>query len=351
MKNFFYFVVIFSVFFLIGCSPKAGIDPHLSVEEKIEIKQEFNSLFVGKWNIENNSDISSKSIAQCYINSLEFTSEGNYILKVSDLNDSSKEPRFFNGVYLISFDESDPTKVEVDKIFLMQENYSEEASLPQAGSVATFDSIKISEQGDLSFNIIFGQQTSDFCNIGQNLSIDAKKEEPIVSDAPEDSNHFKIQKKWRLIRIDAQSAGNGDTTAISDPLCKLFEEEWESRCVETPENPTSEGCYPSNTVVITFTGYGTYLWAFYDVQGKPVHFEDGRWRWVEKSPQDYSQFEVDFDQSQEYNQIISIVELSDDSFVVEERQEETVNGVTFELIFKYGFQPSKFNYTPESCNL
>jgi len=340
-----------ALFFLIGCSPKAGIDPHLSVEEKIEIKEEFNSLFVGKWNIENNSDNSSKGIAQCYINSLEFTNEGKYILKVSDLNDPSKRPRFFNGVYLIIFDESDPTKIEVDKVFLMQENYNEEASLPEIGSVATFDSINISDQGDLSFNVSFGQQTSEFCNVGQKLSIDARKEEPIISDAPEDSNHFKIQKQWRLIRIDAQSSGNGDTSVISDPLCKLFEEEWESRCVETPENPTSEGCYPSNTVVITFTGYGTYLWTFYDVQGKPVHYEDGRWRWVEKSPQDYSQFEVDFDQSQEYNQTISIVELSDDNFVVEERQQETVNGVVFELIFKYGFQPASFNFTPSNCSI
>ena len=349
MKNFFYIAFIFSLLFFIGCSPKAGIDPHLSVEEKIEIKEEFNSFFVGKWNIENNSGGSSKSTVQCYINSLEFTSEGKYILKVSDLNDSSKEPRFFNGVYVISFDESDPTKVEVDQIFLMQENYNEEASLPQIGSIATFDSIEISEQGELSFNVAFGE-AQDFCYVDQNLSIDARKEEPIVSDAPEGSNHFKIQKQWRLIRVDAQSGGNGETTSISDPLCKLFVEEWESRCEETPENPTSEGCYPSNTVVITFTEYGTYLWTFYDVQGKPVHFEDGRWRWVEKSPQDYSQFEVDFDQSQEYNQIISIVELSDTNFVVEERQEETVNGVTFELIFKYGFQPSSFNFVPTDCN-
>ena len=184
MKNFFYIAFIFSLLFFIGCSPKAGIDPHLSVEEKIEIKEEFNSFFVGKWNIENNSGGSSKSTVQCYINSLEFTSEGKYILKVSDLNDSSKEPRFFNGVYVISFDESDPTKVEVDQIFLMQENYNEEASLPQIGSIATFDSIEISEQGELSFNVAFGE-AQDFCFVDQNLSIDARKEEPIVSDAPE----------------------------------------------------------------------------------------------------------------------------------------------------------------------
>ena len=156
-----------------------------------------------------------------YINSLEFTSEGKYILKVLDINDSSKEPRFFNGVYVISFDESDPTKVEVDQIFLMQENYNEEASLPQIGSIATFDSIEISEQGELSFNVAFGE-AQDFCYVDQNLSIDARKEEPIVSDAPEGSNHFKIQKQWRLIRVDAQSGGNGETTSISDPLCCLL---------------------------------------------------------------------------------------------------------------------------------
>lgn len=351
LRNFFYLTFIFLLFSLVGCRPKSGIDPHLTAEEVLEIKEEFNSLFVGKWNVENGSKSSSKSSGQCYIMSLEFTNEGKYILKVGDANDNSKGPRFFNGVYLISFDQSDPTKIEVDKVFLMQDNYDEEASLPQIGSIATFDSIKISNEGGLSFNVTFGQETSNFCSVGQNLTVDASKEEPLVSDAPEDSNHFKIQKRWRLIRIDAQSGTDGSTQNIPNPLCKLFEEEWESRCVETPENPTSEGCYASNTVVITFTGYGTYLWAFYDVQGKPAHFEEGSWRWVEKSPQDYSQFEVGFDESENYSQIISILELTENSFVAEERQQETINGVTSEVIYKYGFQPADLNYTPSNCNL
>lgn len=339
-------IALFSLLVL-SCGSSSGIDPHLSLEQQQEAT-EIN--LVGKWKIRPpqtfGKSSSLKFNADCTIDEIEFFEEGDYILVVSVLEGDGEEvSKVFRGKYDLLFTENGDDLL-LEKIVLMEQNYISSNNFPSLGSIATIDEIELTDIS-VSFRIQLGEGTNEFCNTGQSIELAGDKEEQIAPDAAEDSNHIRFQNEWRFISVTATS-DNPDAPQNEEVLCELFEGEYFDRCYDESTGEFSGDCPQANTVTLLISGYGTYLFSYYDVNENLLSTEQGDWRWRTDSSTAFTVFEVKSPDEtfEESNTIINIVQISDTALQLSENTTDSDLG---EQTFTYSLQLASLTYQDAEC--
>ena len=339
-------IAVFSLF-LLSCGSSSGIDPHLSLEEQQEIT-EVN--LVGKWKIRRPQNFGTgKKVAytsDCAIDEIEFFEDGDYILAVSILDGEGEEmSKIFRGKYDLLFVESGDDLL-LEKIVLMEQNYVSSNNFPTVGSIATIDQIELTET-DVSFRIQLGEGTNEFCNTGQAIELSGEKEEKVAPDAGEDSNHFLIQKEWRFVSITANSE-NPDAPENGEILCELFEGEFFDRCYDEITGELSSNCPQASTLTLLISGYGTYLFSYYDVNENLLSTDQGDWRWRTDTTEEYTVFEVKSPEGtfEESDIRINVVEVTEVALQLSEIQNDPDYG---EQTLVYSLQLASLPYRDPEC--
>ncbi|MCH1417322.1 MAG: hypothetical protein L7U68_02105 [Flavobacteriaceae bacterium] len=332
---------------LVSCGSSSGVDPHLSLEEQQEVT-EIN--LVGKWKIRRPQPIgtSNKIVfpADCNIDEIEFFDEGDYILAVSILDSEGEETsKIFRGKYDLLFVENGDDLL-LEKIVLMEQNYVSSSNFPAVGSIATIDQIELTET-DVSFRIQLGEGTNEFCNTGQAIELSGDKEEQVAPEAEEDSNHFLIQNEWRITSVTI-SSDNPDTPTEGEILCELFESEYFDRCYDEATGEPSTSCPQATTVTLLISGYGTYLFSYYDFNDNLLSTEQGDWRWRTDTTEEYTVFEVKSpdDTFEESDIRINVIQVSEVALQLSETQNDPDYG---EQTIVYSLQLASLPYRATEC--
>ena len=339
-------LALFSLF-LVSCGGSSGVDPHLSLEEQQEAT-EIN--LVGKWKIRRPQPIgTSKKLvfpADCNIDEIEFFDDGDYILAVSILDSEGEETsKIFRGKYDLLFVENGADLL-LEKIVLMERNYVSSTNFPAVGSIATIDQIELTET-DVSFRIQLGEGTNEFCNTGQAIELSGDKEEQVDPDAGEDSNHFLIQNEWRFVSVSVTSQ-NPDAPVSGEILCELFEGEFFDRCYDENTGEISANCPQATSVTLLISGYGTYLFSYFDINENLLSTEKGDWRWRTDTTDEYTVFEVKSpDETFEESDVrINVFEVSEVALQLSETQNDPDYG---ELTIVYSLQLASLPYRDQEC--
>ena len=159
----------------------------------------------------------------------------------------------------------------------MGPNYEPINTVPPQGSVATISEIVIDASGnDISFSIQLESDTAATCLIDSVISLTGDKEEKLEPNAPDDSNHIKIQQDWRMISVVVDIVEDANING----LCFLLVEEFSERCFIQETQEFNPNCLHPTILSSLFSGYGTNLLAYYDVFGQIISSEEGEWRWL-----------------------------------------------------------------------
>lgn len=345
--------------FLTSCgSSGSGLDPHLSVDEIKELQQELEIDLVGKWKLRRPSgSISNKTFTatnNCDLTQIEFIENNTYLLSISYTAAGSSELRYqtYKGKFDLIFKESD-TEAVIERLVLMGADYVPSGTVPLEGSVATISEIVIDTSvDDISFNIQLGQDTAATCLLDSAISLTGDKEEKLEPNAPEDSNHFKIQQDWRLMSLTANieviTESNGPSF-ISSGLCYLLAEDFYDRCYNQETQEFDPICPQATTLTLLFSGYGTYLLVYYDGSGEMISTEEGEWRWMPDTETPYTVIQVRFENEPwEDSDAVVITQLDESSLLFQE-----MNGgdgaPAYEEIAVYNFQLASLPFADSSC--
>ena len=338
--------------FLASCgSSGSGLDPHLSVDEIRELQQELEIDLVGKWKLRRpTGSISNKTFTatnNCDVTQIEFIENNTYLLSISYTAAGSSELRYqtFKGKFDLIFKESD-TEVVIERLVLMGADYVSSGAVPLEGSVATISEIVIDASGeDISFSIQLGQGTAATCLTDSVISLTGDKEEKLEPNAPEDSNHFKIQQDWRLISFTVNTEENNEING----LCYLLAENFYDRCYNQETQEFDPNCPQSTTLTLLFSGYGTYLLVYYDGSGGMISSEEGEWRWMSDTEIPYSVIQVRFENdSWEDSDAVEIAQLNESSLLVQELNSEDGTSADDEIAV-YNFQLASLPFADSSC--
>lgn len=349
MKLFSKLLLAFGTLILFSCGNQSGIDPHLSVEEQ---QEELEINLVGKWKIRPplTSGLTSKGAtpAECSLNEIEFFEDRSYLFVVSvETENNETTTKIYRGVYDILFEESEGEQ-EVSKIVFMDEEYTRTSTFPETGTVATLDEIVLTET-EVSFRLQYGPSTAGFCLTGTSVDLGGDKEPELEPNAPANSNHELIQKEWRLLSVMA-SLPEGETD--EEVICRFFEDDFYDRCFDEATGAFSQDCPQAVTTTLLISGYGTYLFSFYDVSAQLISTDQGVWRWRTDTTAPYTVFDVaeDEDSFAETDQRISIQSLDDANMVLTESVEETnEEGETFTISLQYTFQLASLPFQGHGC--
>jgi len=341
------FVALFSVLILSCGGSGSGIDPHLSLEEQQEAT-EIN--LVGKWKIRPPQPIggSGKMIlsSDCSIDEIEFFDGGDYILAVSILeSDGAEATKIFRGKYDLLFTENGDDLL-LEKIVLMEQNYVSDDNFPAVGSIATIDEIELTDT-DVSFRMQLGEGTSEFCNTGQALDLSGDKEEKVATEAPDNSNHVLIQNEWRFVSVTI-SSDNPDAPENGEILCELFEGEYFDRCFDETTGEFSADCPQAKSVTLLISGYGTYLFSYFDSNENLLSTDQGDWRWRTDTTAEFTIFQVKSPEEtfEESNTYINVVQITDTTLQLSETQSDTEFG---EQTLSYTLQLASLPYQDAQC--
>ena len=339
-------IALFSLLFL-SCGGGSGIDPHLSLEEQQEAT-EVN--LVGKWKIRPPQPIgaSGKLVlpSDCSIDEIEFFEEGDYILVVSILDsDGEESSKIFRGKYDLLFTENGDDLL-LEKIVLMEQNYLISDNFPAVGSIATIDQIELSDT-DVSFRMQLGQGTNEFCNTGQVLDLSGDKEEKVAPEAADNSNHVLIQNEWRFMSVIVTSE-NPDAPENGEILCELFEGEFFDRCFDEMTGEFSADCPQATSVTLLISGYGTYLFSYYDASENLLSTEQGDWRWRTDTDTEFTIFEVKSpEETFEASDInINVIQISDTTLQLSETQNDSDLG---QQTLTYSLQLASLPFQDAEC--
>ncbi len=236
-------------------------------------------------------------------------------------------------------------EVTLEKIVFMEKSYIPGASLPSFGSIATIDNIVLSDT-EVSFAIQLGEGTSEFCNTGETISLEGEKEEQVAPDASDDSNHVRFINEWRLISVTTDSPSS-EYTGGEELICGFFEGEYYDRCYDEATGEISSQCPQATSVTLLVSGYGTFLFSYFDENDNLLSTDQGNWRWRTDAPE-FSVFEVkDSNETYEESNIsITIVAISDTTLKLTETQEDY--GITVTLT--YLFQLASLDYDLTNCD-
>lgn len=339
-------VALFSLF-LLSCGSSSGIDPHLSLEEQQEVT-EVN--LVGKWKIRPRQPIGTTNklalTSDCSIDEIEFFEEGDYILAVSILESDGEEvSKIFRGKYDLLFTESGDDLL-LEKIVLMEQNYVATDNFPAVGTIATIDQIVLTDI-EVSFNMQLGEGTNEFCNTAQAIMLSGDKEEQVAPEVSDNSNHVRIQNEWRFIGVTATSE-NPDAPDNGEVLCELLEGEFFDRCFNEATGEFSADCPQATSVTLLISGYGTYLFSYYDANENLLSTEQGDWRWRTDTTTEFSVFEVKSPEEtfEESNTIINVIQITEVALQLSETLDDSELG---QQSFTYSLQLASLPYQDTAC--
>lgn len=349
MKPFSKFLIALATLLVISCGNRSGSDPHLTIEEQ---QEELEINLVGKWKIRrpSTSGFSKKSIIplECSLNEIEFFDNRSYILSVSALDENGEELiRVFRGQYDLMFTEEAEEQI-VSKIVLMDLDYVSTSSFPETGTVATLDQIELSEM-EVNFRLQYGSSTEGFCLTGEVVELSGDKEPEVAPEAPSNSNHQLIQNEWRLVSVLASIDGGEGNEEV---ICRFFEDDFYNRCFDETTGEFSPDCPQAITTTLLISGYGTYLFSYFNTEEALISTEQGQWRWRTDTDTPYTVFNVSGgeDSPDDSSQSIEILSIDDANMVLRENGEETdENGATVSVRFQYVFQLASLPYQRQDC--
>ena len=349
MKLFSKLLIVLGTLVILSCGNRAGNDPHLTVEEQ---QEELEINLVGKWKIRRplTPGLSNKNSipSECSLNEIEFFDDRSYIISVSVAVEGGEElTSVFRGQYDLLFSEENGVQI-VSKVVLMDQDYSPSSSFPETGTVATLDEIELSET-EVSFRLQYGPSTAGFCLTGEVVELTGDKEPEVAPDAPANSNHQLIQNEWRLVSVLATIDGAQES---QEAICRFFEDDFYNRCFNEETGEFSQDCPQAVSTTLLISGYGTYLFSYYDAQEALISTEQGKWRWRTDTTTPYTIFDVagGEDSFEDDAQSIEIISLDDARMVLLENGEETdENGATIAVRFEYIFQLASLPYQGQDC--
>lgn len=342
-------MIAFTTLFILSCGNRSGSDPHLTIEEQ---QEELEINLVGKWKIRrpSTSGLSNKNSipSECSLNEVEFFDDRSYILSVNAQDDAGEELiRVYRGQYDLMFTE-EAGEQNVSKIVLMDLDYVSSSSFPETGTVATLDEIELSET-EVSFRLQYGPSTEGFCLTGEAIELSGDKEPEVAPEAPANSNHQLIQNEWRLVSVLASIDGGQESEEV---VCRFFEDDFYNRCFDESTGEFSSDCPQAVTTTLLISGYGTYLFSYFNTSEELISTEQGQWRWRTDTDTLYTIFNVagGEDNLDESSQSIEILSLDDTNMVLVENGEETdENGTTVNVSFQYVFQLASLPYQGQEC--
>lgn len=329
-----------------ACGTNSGIDPHLSLDE-VEQLTEIN--LVGKWKIRRPSsfklDVGLKNNT-CTIEEIEFFSDGGYLLIATTQESNGEEKKIYRGNYGVAYTENND-EYTLNRIVLMDANYTLGNTVPQTGTIATLTELDLSST-DISFTAVLGEGTQSFCSEGSAISLSGEKSEPVAPEADETSNHALLTQTWRLTQISATVEGVTDPNGTTQNVCYFFEQERENRC-DDGNGTVASNCPYAASLTLLISEYGTYLFTYYGFSGEVLTEELGDWRWRTTSPM-YTEFEVKepnetFESSDTVIYIRSISETTLTLREISEEEDEEGNLQTIYLDYNFQLASLAFQYT------
>ena len=337
--------------FLMACGSSSGVDPHLSIEEQEELT-EVN--LVGKWKIRPRTINTSKKAlirsADCFIEEIEFFEDRSYLFAVGTISSGDTLRKIYRGKYDLAFTETN-NEVSLTKIVLMDLNYTSAATIPATGSVATIDEITLTD-ASIDFRLQLGQATAEFCATDAVVTLSGDKEAPIVAEAEEGSIHDLIQNNWRLIGVEANFEQQSNQADASQSICLFFEEEFYERCQDEQTGELQANCPQAVTTTLLMSGYGTYLFTYFDGAGQELSSDQGDWRWDTTASDLYSVLEVK-DPSESFADnatLVRVVSISETTLVLSETANEMdETGNSIQVTFTYNFQSADLSYQDADC--
>lgn len=353
MKTFKQAFSVFFILIIVACGSSGGIDPHLSLEEQQEIT---NINLVGKWKIRrtNIGSFNKNATVQndCSIDAIEFFDDRSYILSVSTTESSGDIiSKIYRGNYDLDFVVTN-NEPSLNKIVLMNADYLSGTTFPASGSVATIDEINLTNE-EVSFRIELGQSTNDFCVTGVAISLEGDKEEKLAPNATEDSNHIKIQKEWRLIDLTASIEGATNTDETAQDICIFFEGEYFDRCYNSETNSVQAECPQAVTTTLLMSGYGTFLFTYFDAANNVVSSDNGDWIWRTDTTLPYTTFMVkgsEDESFEEENTRINVISITETTMTLEELQVETDDDQNaMNVTLRYTFQLASLPFQNVNC--
>lgn len=352
MKYPFYSLFLFTFLLIVtSCGSGSGLDPHLSEEELEEIRTQTEINLVGRWKLKKRTIGSKISSADCNVDEIEFIDDNTYLLTLSAGEDDEGNAisTIYKGVFDLEYTETD-TRLEINRIVLMGERYNRTTSVPQQGLNATLTDIVL-EGEEIRFSIGLEEGVSGFCDTSVTLEVSGDKDPKNEPNAPEDSNHIKIQKEWRFINVTTTVTDDSQSGEGNYSLCNFFANEFYDRCFNEETESFSDDCPQATTATLLFTAYGTYLFSYYDENENLITTEPGEWKWIDTEVP-YTQFKVKTgdDTFEETDVAIDVVELTETTLILSERTNETdQNGNEVQLTITYNLQLESLSYQDADC--
>lgn len=341
-------ILLFSITLILSCSKDDSATvtatvPELSIEQEVILKTENEKKLIGKWNF---NSLSGRVLETCEINSIEFSEENTFILKLN-ITGGTSNVEYVQGHYYIIFAEATVDDVPIERIILFNAPVTDENSIPESGNVATFTNIVFDAQGDVSFTFQAESEINNFCATApQNLSAEQAEQIVVVESVLPDSNQALLINTWRI--TGNSESINGQATDYT--ICDWFADSTEDLCYSSELNNIDPNCSfisdPINDIVVSITAYGTYFMTFSNSSG-PVDYEEGEWNWVGDG---FNKISITFEENgQQETDILQINSVSSGSLVLSASGTDSIDGVDVSLEETYTMQPASDNFTNPSC--
>ena len=333
---------------IFSCSKnESGMDPHLTAEETIAVQAENEKKLAGKWSF---NPSAGRSLATCQIRSLEFTDNNTYILKLN-ITDGSSNVMYYQGDYHIVFGEATTDDVPIEKVLLFNQGVLPLASIPEAGTIATFTNIVFDTQGGITVTFKAESGTDGYCDTTTAQQLEADKEPEIMTEtqAPEGSNQALFINNWRFTEVSSSLNGVSENTEGS--LCGWINEFNYENCVDETEE-IDPNCVFVNDITVVITSYGTWFFTFYS-NSNALGFQEGQWRWANG---DFTAFEViDEEDGENWTgaQLINIVSVSGGSLLLSSTETGDLDGdgAPDEILQEYTLQIESAAFSYPTCSL
>ena len=252
-----------------------------SAEQQASIEE----ILLGKWSFAN----SAKKLMNCRVEEVQFFDKRLYSLKIIQGNgENNNTSILYRGKYDLHYTETNDT-LSLIKVVLMDNDYTPTGILPEKGTIATLSNIDLGENA-LELILQLEDGTLKNCGEHQASSLNANKAVNLAPNAPENSNHLRIQQEWRWIGLFDVGEGDRSPASPRQNLCDYLEEGFNQRC-RTSNGEIITDCPQIGTVTILYSAYGTVLVSYFNPMGQLIHARQDYWRWKTNTPKHYSALE------------------------------------------------------------
>ena len=143
------------------------------------------------------------------------------------------------------------------------------------------------------------------------------------------------------------------TLRLEDEHTTLFQlaEKFSDRCFDQETQEFNLNCQQPTSLSLLFSGYGTYLLAYYDGSGQIISSEEGEWRWLPNTETPYSIIQVRFENEPwEESDALVIEQVTESSLLIQEMttNEDGTSSPNDDMVI-YNFQLASLPYADSSC--